>query len=171
MVLFALILWHIDLASLLENIYYNLVGNKGGPITISINIYSLSQALYLVPSISSIRKNNQRSSLLDNTSKMYYNSSCKKDDDNFFEWLVGITDAESSFMIGRGKTSNRIYFNFTFVIALHVDDTNLLEFIKKRLGIGKVYTYGNKSYFRVKNKKYLKVIIDIFTKYTQRTNI
>ena len=83
---------------------------------------------------------------------------------------MGIIDAEGTFMIGRGKTSNRIYFNFTFVIALHVDDTNLLEFIKKRLGIGKVYIYGNKSYFRVKNKKYLKVINDIFTKYTLKTH-
>ena len=63
---------------------------------------------------------------------MYYNSSSKKDDDNFFEWLVGITDAESSFMIGRGKTSNRIYFNFTFVIALHVDDYKFVRVYQKK---------------------------------------
>ncbi len=160
---------HTYLASLLKNKDYSLGGNKAGPLL--INYSSLHLGLYSVASITSIKKNNKTSSILDNTSKRYYSSSHKKDDVNFFEWFCGITDAEGSFGIGSsGKISKRIYFNFTFAISLHVDDISLLEFIKKRVGVGKVYIHGKKSSFIVKNKKDVKVIIDIFTKYPLKTH-
>ena len=168
---FVLILLCINLVCLLENNNYNLGGIKDG-LTPLINLSSSNAArgLYFVSSTRSIQKNNQRSFLLPNTGKMYYSSSSEKDDDNFFDWLGGITDAEGSFGIGRSETSNRVYFNFTFVIALHVDDIGVLEFIQKRLGVGKVYTFGKKASFIVKNKKHVKVILDIFTKYPLKTH-
>lgn len=142
----AFIFLHTYLASLLKNKDYSLGGNKAGPLL--INYSTLNQGLYSVASITSIQKNNKTSSILDNTGKMNYSSSSKKVDDNFFEWLGGITDAEGSFAIGSSrKNPDQTYFNFTFVIALHVDDINLLEFIQKRLGLGKVYTFGKKSCF------------------------
>ncbi len=166
----AFIFLHTYLASLLKNKDYSLGGNKAGPLL--INYSTLNQGLYSVASITSIQKNNKTSSILDNTGKMNYSSSSKKVDDNFFEWLGGgITDAEGSFAIGSSrKNPYHTYFYFTFVIALHVDDINLLEFIPKRLGLGKVYTFGKKSCFIVKNKKDLKVIMDIFTKYPLKTH-
>jgi hypothetical protein len=54
---------------------------------------------------------------------------------------------------------------FTFKIKLHVDDTDMLNFIQKFLGIGKVYTYGNASEFSVNKQIEVKKIIDIFNNY------
>ena len=82
-----------------------------------------------------------RSTSLDNIGKRNYSTSEK--DQKFFEWLSGISDAEGSFVIGSRKGRNS--FSFSFVIALHVDDTEMLQFIQKSLGIGKVYTFGKKS--------------------------
>lgn len=155
---------------------------------ILINSSTLNQGLYSAASIRSIQKNNPTFSSifpsatfsrlfnspvrgLCNTGKRrYYSSSYKKDDSNFFEWLCGITDGEGSFGIGSRKSSKGINFSFTYVISLHVDDTSLLEFIQKRLGLGKVYTHFKKSYFIVKNKKDVKTIIDIFTQYPLKTH-
>ena len=158
------------LTSLLKNKYYSLGGNKVGPLL--TNYSSLHPSLYSVTSITSIQRNNQTSSILDNTGKRYYSSSSyNNNDDNFFEWFCGITDGEGSFGIGSSeKTSKRVYFNFTFAISLHVDDVSLLEFIQKRVGVGKVYIFGKKSSFIVKNKKDVKVIMDIFTKYPLKTH-
>lgn len=79
---------------------------------------------------------------------------------DFIEWFRGFTDAEGCFMI---KPVNDRIFGFLFEIGLHVYDTNVLHFIQKTLGIGKVSTYGARSYFRVSSQKDIKNIIDIFS--------
>jgi len=80
----------------------------------------------------------------------------------FIEWFRGFTDAEGCFLIV--KTGNT--FTFRFIIKLHVDDVNLLNFIRNSLGdIGNVTTEGSVANYKVSSQKEIKLIIEIFTKY------
>lgn len=65
-----------------------------------------------------------------------------KIDDHFIEWFVGISDAESNFLIRtrKNKEGSILGFEFIFRIALHYDDKNVLEFIKATLGCGRIDT-------------------------------
>lgn len=56
--------------------------------------------------------------------------------ENFYDWFRGFRDAEGSFNIY--CTRNKFY-SFSFQIKLHIDDINVLYYIQKTLGIGKVY--------------------------------
>ena len=56
----------------------------------------------------------------------------------FFEWLVGFTDAEGSFQIGVDNRNKYPRFNFRFSIGLHIDDKPTLEFIRNRLNCGTI---------------------------------
>ncbi len=81
----------------------------------------------------------------------------------FIEWFRGFTDAEGCFLIV--KTGNT--FTFRFIIKLHVDDVNLLNFIRNSLeGIGNVSTEGSVANYKVSSQKEIKLIIEIFTKYS-----
>lgn len=68
-------------------------------------------------------------------------------------------DGEGSFMIIKNRGNNLI---FKFSIGLHVDDTDVLRFIQKQLGIGSVTTSGKVSYFNVIKQEELLKIIEIF---------
>ena len=81
-----------------------------------------------------------------------------KDLANFLEWFRGFVDGEGSFII----LKNRNNFIFSFSIGLHVDDTNVLFFIKKHLQIGSVTITGKASYFRVTKQEEVLKIIEIF---------
>lgn len=59
--------------------------------------------------------------------------------------VLRLTDGEGCFLISTRGTN----YTFTFKIELHVDDTDMLNFIQKFMGIGKVNTYGNASEFSV----------------------
>jgi hypothetical protein len=89
-------------------------------------------------------------------------SSLNNGDDKFYEWFCGITDAEGCFRIERisGQT-----FQFIFKILLHIDDINMLYYIKDRLGIGSVKIYGNTANFTVTSQKDLGKILSIFADY------
>lgn len=89
-------------------------------------------------------------------------SSLNNVDDKFYEWFCGITDAEGCFRIERisGQT-----FQFIFKILLHIDDIDMLYYIKDRLGIGSVKNYGNTAHFVVTSQKHLGKIINIFSDY------
>jgi len=82
---------------------------------------------------------------------------------NFYEWFCGLADGESSFYIKKGKSINQ--FEFIFQIGLHMDDSEMLYFIEKTLGIGKVSTSGKFVYFRVNTHKELLILFDIFEKF------
>ena len=56
-------------------------------------------------------------------------------------------------------------FLFSFEMCLHKDDGEMLDFIKKTLGVGKVYTYGKVSKFCVTQQKEVKKIVEIFSYY------
>jgi hypothetical protein len=79
---------------------------------------------------------------------------------DFIEWFRGFTDGEGCFFIAK----NNNYFRFFFQIKLHIDDRNVLNFIKEYLGIGKIYTSKNEATFVVTAKEEVKIIIDIFSK-------
>ena len=82
------------------------------------------------------------------------------DREDFLEWFRGFVDGEWSFMI----LKNRDNFIFNFSIGLHVDDTNVLYFIQKHLGIGSIKIKGKASYFTVTKQKEVLKIIEIFKK-------
>jgi hypothetical protein len=62
------------------------------------------------------------------------------------------------------KTGNT--FTFRYIIKLHVDDVNLLNFIRNSLGgIDNVTIEGSIANYKVSSQKEIKLIIEIFTKY------
>jgi len=82
---------------------------------------------------------------------------------NFLEWLRGFTDAEGCFFIGVKKNVN--YFSFTYTIQLHIDDIQVLYYIRDRLGIGRVRSFRTMATFEVNPLTELEVIIAIFSNY------
>jgi hypothetical protein len=57
-----------------------------------------------------------------------------------------------------------------FAIRLHIDDIEVLNHIKKNLGIGNVRTSGDKEcVFTVTNKEGINYLISIFDKYNLNT--
>lgn len=78
---------------------------------------------------------------------------------SFIEWFRGFTDAEGCFFI---KPTKGVHFGFCFSIGLHVDDIKVLEFIQKKLQMGKIYTQGSMATLLVQQQKNIKIIIDIF---------
>lgn len=60
-------------------------------------------------------------------------------DEQFIEWFVGLCEAESNFLIRKRKNQDEVVgFEFVFRIALHIDDSKVLEFIKKTLNCGRL---------------------------------
>lgn len=92
--------------------------------------------------------------------------------EEFFKWFSGFSDAEASFsIIPKLKSGNIISsFSFMFSIRLHIDDINVLNFIHKLLGIGNVRISGSKEcVFSVTDKEGIKKIINIFDKFNLNT--
>jgi hypothetical protein len=88
-------------------------------------------------------------------------------EDNFYEWFCGLTDGEGSFYI---KSTGSRTFSFRFQLGLHKDDLELLKFIQKTLGIGRIFTYRSQSYFDVTKQEDVARIIDIFSNYPLNTH-
>jgi len=57
-------------------------------------------------------------------------------DTNFLNWLVGLTEGEGCFIIGKRQDTS--YYYLRFVITLRADDTPILRTIQKTLGFGSV---------------------------------
>jgi hypothetical protein len=86
-------------------------------------------------------------------------------DKNFIEWLVGFVDAEGNFNISlkNFKDNNYNSLVLTFQIGLHIDDLEVLKFIQKNLGCGKISISGNKCNFFVNDRASLiNIIIPVF---------
>ena len=86
----------------------------------------------------------------------------------FIEWFRGFTDGEGSFYIQTTRGNSNV--QFCFEISLHVDDTNVLNYIHNSLGLGKIYIKNNRSTFIVRNLNDVAVIIDIFFRNTLNTS-
>lgn len=87
--------------------------------------------------------------------------------DEFYEWLVGFVDAEGCFRIK--NDTRRPKAPFEFIINLHKDDRKALEYIKNTLGLGNVTERGNTATFSVSRRIDVKVIIDIFSRFSLNT--
>lgn len=92
------------------------------------------------------------------SSSLSYNES----DLQFYEWFSGFTDSEGCFRFERTKG---LTYQFIFVILLHIDDIGSLHYIRDRLGIGSVKTYGNTTRFTVTRRKELEKLINIFSNF------
>lgn len=60
-------------------------------------------------------------------------------------------------------------FSFNFVIGLHLDDKDTLEFISNTLGFGKIIVNSKEARFTVNTQRDVAVIIEIFSKYCLNT--
>lgn len=86
---------------------------------------------------------------------------------DFIEWFRGFTDAEGCFLIAKSGNT----FAFRFLIKLHADDINTLNFIRSSLGgVGDVTSIGSVAYYKVTSQKGIKFILEIFTKYPLNSN-
>jgi hypothetical protein len=83
----------------------------------------------------------------------------------FLEWLGGLTDGEGNFYIRRRSGGTGVY-SFKFSLDVHLDDKDMLIFIQKTLGLGKVFISGSVCNYEVYDLKGTAKIIEIFTKYS-----
>ena len=93
-------------------------------------------------------------------SKMHFSTNNNLDVE-FYKWFSGFTDAEGTFMI----VSQVKGFSFKFSIGLHIDDLNVLNYIKDQLGFGNVYSSYNSCHFNVTKKEDILKLINIFDIY------
>ena len=86
----------------------------------------------------------------------------------FLEWLCGLTDGEGNFYIRRRSINTPVY-SFKYSIGTHIDDIDMLYFIRDTLGMGKVFTTGKVAQYEVYDLKNIKRIIEIFTQHPLNT--
>ena len=87
--------------------------------------------------------------------------------EKFCQWFVGLSDAESNFIIVPQKIEGGDVkkFNFRFTIGLHVDDYHTLIKIQNKLNIGRVSVIKDECKFIVSKQVDIKKLITIFDKY------
>ena len=98
---------------------------------------------------------------------------------DFYSWFVGFADAESSFSIVSKQDSkvskqdskgNINRFTFMFVIGLHLDDLEALNYIHNKLNIGIVRIAKDECKFVVTKEEELSVVISIFDMHNLNTS-
>lgn len=99
-------------------------------------------------------------------------STSDAEDFKFLQWFVGFSDAESNFIIIpkyniNGDKVNR--FSFAFSIRLHIDDKDVLIYIKNLLSIGYINESEGECKFSITDKEGLKKLLNIFDKYKLNT--
>jgi len=90
----------------------------------------------------------------------------------FFKWFVGFSDAEANFSIipKFNADKNISSFSFMFAIRLHIDDMEVLKYIKENIGIGNVRTSGDKEcVFTITNREGVDYLISLFDTYNLNT--
>nr|YP_009741133.1 LAGLIDADG endonuclease [Fusarium cerealis]QID41912.1 LAGLIDADG endonuclease [Fusarium cerealis]QID41964.1 LAGLIDADG endonuclease [Fusarium cerealis]QID42016.1 LAGLIDADG endonuclease [Fusarium cerealis]QID42174.1 LAGLIDADG endonuclease [Fusarium cerealis]QID42226.1 LAGLIDADG endonuclease [Fusarium cerealis] len=85
-------------------------------------------------------------------------------DTEFFKWFSGFTDAEGSFRIVR-LASRTNGFGFRFSIGLHIDDLNVLNYIKNKLSCGGISISSYTCHFNVAKKEDIFKLINLFDIY------
>lgn len=83
----------------------------------------------------------------------------------FYQWLVGFTDGDGSFIIDRQKNGKK--WNLIFKISQKSNNAQILYFIKKILGCGRVSRPVNTNWsFRIRDINQISnIIFPIFDKY------
>nr|YP_009364311.1 LAGLIDADG endonuclease [Ophiocordyceps sinensis]ARF03415.1 LAGLIDADG endonuclease [Ophiocordyceps sinensis] len=102
-----------------------------------------------------------------------YFSSTSRLNENFLQWFVGFSDAESNFCINPTLKKDKVTissFSFMFKIALHKDDIGVLNYLHSKLGVGNVRLYKNECIFNVTDRQGVKLLISIFDKYNLNTS-
>ncbi len=97
--------------------------------------------------------------------RRFYSTDLDSSSNDFDEWLRGFTD-EGCFRIKDDSRRPKSPFTFEFIINLHKDDRKALEYIKSILDIGNVNERGKFATFSVSRRIEVKVLIDIFSKFT-----
>ena len=91
---------------------------------------------------------------------------------DFDTWFVGFSDAESSFNIVPKQDSkgNINRFTFMFVIGLHLDDYEALNYIQNKLNIGVVRIAKDECKFVVTKKEDISKLIYLFDRHNLNTS-
>nr|YP_009254034.1 hypothetical protein [Hypomyces aurantius]ANC62719.1 hypothetical protein [Hypomyces aurantius] len=100
-----------------------------------------------------------------NIGQSVYSNTCSSSNNeinNFYAWFSGLADAEGSFRISHRQPFSFVFF---FEICLHIDDQDMLYFIQKKLGLGKVNFSGNTVRFAIFKQEEIAQLLDIFTDY------
>lgn len=124
--------------------------------------------MYLRCALTGFERNYQINNLSNQYNKLLFYTLTQKPKLNLW-FITGFADAESSFTIliqpnDKYKTNWRV--KPVFSITLHKKDTNILEDIKKTLGVGKIsIREPSKVVYRVESFKELEIIINHFEKY------
>jgi len=101
-----------------------------------------------------------------NTSNNHTMSNLQSND--FLQWFVGFSDAESAFMI---NIKNNKEIHFIFQITLHIEDVAVLYTIRNKLGVGIVSIKGTTCSFRIHSfRVIIEKILPIFDKYPLLTH-
>jgi hypothetical protein len=79
----------------------------------------------------------------------------------FYKGFLGFTDTEGTFTI----VSSIKGFSFKFSIGLHIDDLNVLNNIKDKLGFANIYISNNTCHFNVTRKDDILKLINMFDIY------
>lgn len=89
----------------------------------------------------------------------------------FYEWFVGFSDAESMFIISPILSNGKIQaFVFKYVLGLHIDDLLVINDIKVKLNMGRVNIYSNLVTFTVNRKEDIFKLISIFDNFNLNTS-
>lgn len=99
-------------------------------------------------------------------------SSILEVDSKFKEWFVGFSDGLSNFSIVPKydlSVSKINRFTFAFSIRLHIDDKNVLVYIRNRLSIGSINESGEECKFSVTDKEGIEKLLNIFDEYKLNT--
>jgi len=84
----------------------------------------------------------------------------------FNEWFSGFVDAEGNFQV----YLDRMYLRIKFRITLHIDDTEVLHTIQRRLGIGTIRLQEISSVYEISKLEDINlVLIPILESNTLRT--
>jgi hypothetical protein len=88
---------------------------------------------------------------------------------DFLEWFVGFVDADGNFNISFRNFKDNKYNSvlLTFQIGLHIDDLELLKFIKGKLNCGHISISGSKCNYFVNDRASLIHVISPIFNYVQ----
>jgi hypothetical protein len=87
---------------------------------------------------------------------------CSQTSSEFLAWFSGFTDAEGSFSIVPNYVKQTTKFQFR--IRLHKDDSLVLEYIAKTIGIGTIFIDKNSVVFQVSSNNEIKMLLFLFLK-------